>query len=998
MAYTPQSIGITFGEGVDLKTDKKLTTKLTRLENGRFSKLGAIEKRPGFNALPDGDATGSTTGFYAPRSVLAKGSEIIGCDGFTAYSKAGDRWRNVGNLTSCYMSAETMPRAPVDGVINAQAHLNGVTCYVTCATGGVVYASLYHEATNAWLSVNQNLGTAVQGASGPTSLNFVVRAVAFEEKIHVLWLAAGTTIKRSYIDPTSYPLAWSSADNIITTCAQATFNVVVRNDNVCILAWPSTVTAAGDVRFQRLLTSGLTGSTTDVGFTASGLDPYVLGIFCDSLDNVWICGGESLAWYLGGVDSTLASLSSATLVAATSVSSYSLTDPIAVQKDATGANPDIVWLFHEEVYTGTTKLGDRVFRYRTNVLSTVSSSSFLGVRPRSGMMPIRNTYSNQKHNDYNGYFLATYTPQDGGVAPTPSTRRETTFLVQDNGEIAGRMFDETGNVNDKVLAGTLGCINPPAKLSDGMFTGWWFTNDSSLTTAQALHKRMLFDFTYNAQAADAGGVMLVASAAPRIYDGVNLCELGYHVRPEIYSITELVGGGSLAINSTYQVRAVYRWTDATGRQHESAPSDAISITTGAGGGGVARVQCVVSSCRLTARSGVYVDLYITAAGLSTFYYANSTATLTTTTQTTCTAISAVTTSNQVLYTTGGELGNFPPPSANAVIVRDNRAYFHAGNGAVWFSKEFITGEPPNFSPVLIKTSSESYGKVQALAEMDGAAYVLHENGIRDFVGDGPSANGVNDTFSPMRSVASDTGAKPGTQTILTDTGIVLASSRGIAQIGRGRNVEFIGLPVEDVADLTPASAGRLSRANEVIVGFKDGNAAVYNYLTGQWARWTCPNATGPGVVIDGVYYYPANNGRVLAAGNNYLDAGKFYPMVIGTSWVKPGNLLSGYQRVHAVTIVGEFKSAHKLLVDIYYDFDDTEPGETIEVASSDFVDHGKDRYELMLQPARQKCAAIKFVIQDKHVIGSEDSGFSIAGLVLEVSVLGGTNRQASGVK
>lgn len=81
---------------------------------------------------------------------------------------------------------------------------------------------------------------------------------------------------------------------------------------------------------------------------------------------------------------------------------------------------------------------------------------------------------------------------------------------------------------------------------------------------------------------NAHGNLFVAGGTPLSYDGQRFVEMSFYSYPEVSTPTISGVGGQSA--GTYQYRAVYEWTDASGNRHQSPASPAVSIVVGAAQG------------------------------------------------------------------------------------------------------------------------------------------------------------------------------------------------------------------------------------------------------------------------------------------------------------------------------------------------------------------------------------------------------------------------------
>ena len=98
MALQQQELSITFTDGVDTKTDAKLSTKLDSLNNGFIGQTGTIQKRNGFAGLSTSiylPNTASGTNVANGELLVTNGNQILNVSSKQAlmYSPAlGNKW------------------------------------------------------------------------------------------------------------------------------------------------------------------------------------------------------------------------------------------------------------------------------------------------------------------------------------------------------------------------------------------------------------------------------------------------------------------------------------------------------------------------------------------------------------------------------------------------------------------------------------------------------------------------------------------------------------------------------------------------------------------------------------------------------------------------------------------------------------------------------------------------------------------------------------------
>ncbi len=105
------------------------------------------------------------------------------------------------------------------------------------------------------------------------------------------------------------------------------------------------------------------------------------------------------------------------------------------------------------------------------------------------------------------------------------------------------------------------------------------TNNS--VDAQPLVTEFLLGSPDRRQAAQLGNELYIAGGCPTLFDGRQLFESGYHMRPRIISVTPSTATGSLLPLAQYDYVGIWEATDADRNIHRSAISTISNVTMGA---------------------------------------------------------------------------------------------------------------------------------------------------------------------------------------------------------------------------------------------------------------------------------------------------------------------------------------------------------------------------------------------------------------------------------
>lgn len=293
--------------------------------------------------------------------------------------------------------------------------------------------------------------------------------------------------------------------------------------------------------------------------------------------------------------------------------------------------------------------------------------------------------------------------------------------------------------------------------------------------------------------------------------------------------------------------------------------------------------------------------------------------------------------NPELYIDGGELDSETVwGGATALAVHKNRLWTCGGEDKeiVWYSKERVDGETAAFSQALqLRFPGE---RCRAMASLDDALIVFTERTIWAVFGNGPDATGSTATGEFVKVlIASDTGCSQPRSIASVPAGCVfMGDGRGLMLLDRKRQLQFLGVPVQDVVD----NANYFARAAVVvprkaqvrwILGGEDLSeraVVVWDYAANKWATWehVCSDvedAAQDMPLDDAVYsdlagWLPlgerdAGSGQASALfyeSDSGLDDGQWF----GRSLVNPRisfGSIQGYKRLRFVSLLGEKDSA-----------------------------------------------------------------------------------------
>lgn len=543
----------------------------------------------------------------------------------------------------------------------------------------------------------------------------------------------------------------------------------------------------------------------------------------------------------------------------------------------------------------------------------------------------------------------------------------------------------------------------------------------------------------------------LSAGAPMLYDGQIPVEMGFLWYPEIV-VTLTAGGPS---TGTFSIIAVYEWTDDSGTIHRGATSPPITVSPAA-----QHIVVEVPTLGVTWRtrpcptfvSGnqlfqnldqpVQIVIYATANGGTTYYRQAAT--------TNDTSVATVTftdpgtgTNNTLLYTTGGVLDNYCPPSAKICITHQNRWFLGGCDDptAIWPSKPLTVGEAPGFNEEM---NIYATGAVTAMASLDEKLIVFVRRGtstlgIEYVVGQGPFDTGASNNWTnPPEPIPSSVGAVNQRSIAVSEMGVFFMSpvgapngGGGIFLLSRDLQVHYLSGPIEDTVSANPVCTGAVVHPNNGRIYFElapqeslglstTGIRAVYDYITQAWsidshysfdgafdfaAARTTWVAGGLGFIASGaganqpLVYWADYSGRIYRENSgvpifrHYTDvsaagAVRWITATYQSAWFKPA--LAGFARFWRAQVgIDQFDPA-QLTVTFTFDY---APASVYSEAMT-FTDAQIAAFNRFPQVdvehlvGNQKAKAIQVTLVDALPAGgySTGQGFQWATLSLEVGV------------
>ena len=723
MALQKQTIEIPLGVGVETKIDPKIVQPgaLLALENGEFSKTGAVSKRKGYDALSKSIVSGGSVNggarVFAAGDTLTAIASVDGVKSYYQHIKQANKWASMGNAYPGVVRTRRLARDANVSSNNIDVAVCNNYALFAWIQGSAAHHCLVDTSTNTtiWAS------TVSGASSGP-------RVTASGKYIYMVH-AVGANVLLYALDTTSLPTVTAFNTPAATLQTDFSSSGTSRQVEVGSLGGGTAVlvyrTSTPSVKVQRFDQSGTIATSLAVAESAVS----AIGLVVSAAGDCYVAYRQAAT---GDLRCFAATSAMGALFAVTTIDTDA-TIGVPCGVETTTANT-IQWVWSITVTTATYQ---RVRKAQINNAGTVTSAAavaFYGVSAasqpfvRKGRMYIMTSYNY---------------PYYG--APIAQASQASYFLMDlgnsnaTSAATAGRILPGNGSVSAGVTAGVWYVPTKVGVLSNGrVLTGAVAAyNESQFvdTIAFAMNRVELpvaveLDFDAPPRTAEINESVFVTGMAGQTIGPGTVAGQNFQLFPEIISTT---GGTSGSMSDgTYQVAAVFARVDDDGTVTFSAPSIPASVAL-SGGGVNQSISVVVSG--LKHELADFVLVYCTAASGSVFY--ENTRVAISACADTATATIITTNANlRILYTDGGVLENGAPPCFTSVIRKGRRLYGVTPDAKLCYTKEVVAGESPAFvEETLVKNLQQDGGETYELAEMDGAIVVLGERSIQALSGD-----------------------------------------------------------------------------------------------------------------------------------------------------------------------------------------------------------------------------------------------------------------------
>jgi hypothetical protein len=986
MALDKQKIAMPIVDGIDTKGDDKtvLPTRFLELENVVFTSPGSLQKRFGYQPLPNKDLdnnkilTGSAISSFRDELLLYSNSNLY------AFSEGEQKWEGKGEIRFCNSSSLQIS-AENQILENPSSYTyENVTCYAyekrnyTVTHNPSLGPDIYDENKTVQIIIVDNINNTIlakhdidgefiaAGGSFVSNADIKAPKVGFAGSNFIITVFANTTdafgggiryLNINYLSPKVVTLQTTKIQDMADTSATNLRQDIVSFSNRCFFAY---TTLANDTELV-YIASDLSLSTA-----ASLGTSYVL-------NNVSISEESgNLRIFTSKFDGTLATAY---------LFNFSLTTPVHPSVVITyTAYPDLQ--ITSEVYTITGCQDPQVLNQSRIMMQVKNFKSELGVMYSgtinsagvltTGTVPAQVGVEIQSKPialDSFVYYFASKnidpTQTSAGIntdADTVINKPVRTLYLFKNSttvtEIVAQFEVDTNVfVNSDYLTGLPNCdlINEIITLPVASITSLQPAGAARLL-ANSVIKKLSADFSQTSNYFDAsqGEALHISGGLLKMYDGYRVVEHGFLDTPdplkEVNLVSDLyanISSGISAGNKRYLYTVVYKWVDRTGKIHRSAPANPIDVTTPAGSG-FYNVNLTFTPLYLTDKETAEIEIYRTQGDGTIFYklskvvdaaqIAGTDDYITGAYPNNKNAISISITDSvtdaelafaEPLYTTGGILENDAALSSYFVANYKSRLFLILSDGyTLQYSKVTGIGEPVRFNANFKIPLDDKGGKAVALAVMDDHLIIFKERAIFALTGEGPNELGQQDDYRNPYSITTDAGCIDPNSIVDNPNGIMFKSAKGIYMLKRNFGLQYIGDSVEKYNSQKIVSATLLATVNQIRLITDAGITLVYDYYSNRWTTFTNTVALDS-IEFKGDYYFVKADGLVMKETPGlYQDNGQFIKMKIKSAWIQIAGV-QGFERFYNMLLLGNYLSAHKLQVKFAYDFNPYYQQETI---------------------------------------------------------------------
>jgi hypothetical protein len=952
---------------------------LSQLINGRYDTDGAVRKRFGYDALSgvaydtlqdfisDGSTDGDPTTMTPVRVTVAPsadgGEELLAEDGAALwrYSSSEGTWWSVGeriNTRSARHTSYEARRLFEVPKVRDQTSVTGVSTSDMTVVAWQEGGSLYYSVVD---TQGRSLVQRSLLASGVTSYPV---AEAFTDSVGILYISGNSINMRVITNaaPAAFTTYTGLRTNAYNTAGIAPLDVWVDPQSTNRAGVVFRETAAGDLAAFFVTNAGVVSSYTTY---ATPGDPISVAI-TNNTANEWIIAGAFVSGsnvYTKVLNTTLVDQARDVSIAPSTAA-----DIRRITLVSTTGTPAGLSGYTRPVYLA----------WEVNAADDKNCRVDIAVRDAADAVggTIVETY---RHSVLASKIWEDATANVMVTVGYSSIYQGVALVLRVNDQLSRSVI--AAQVYPGNWAGRLYSYAPPPPVNSTSY-GWslptWFStrykgdgNDYRYRSEFSQAAMMGLYTSKPRKAVRLRGTTYLSGTPHYQYDGVNVCEGTFEIFPEITSTDKTITAavGSLSAGS-YTYQAAYEWTNAAGERMRSL-SLPVTFTVAAND----RVNWTLPTlAHSMMASDVGIVLYRTKVNPTanapkyriTGYTPDDANWVTNTwaADTVTYQDSAADTSiaDEEIAPSYDEFAPSPVPAGHDLLVVADRLYL-AGENEVYACKPSLPGE--SAAPVyeLVIPVPRDGGRVTALCSEDPNVLVATERQLHGFAGPGVDAFGQGPGWSPVATIATNTGALGNNAMIKTPQGVLVIGKSG-PMLLRGNTGIPMRHPLESWDDDTFTGAALLTGQDTVVVGSSSGSSLAWNYRLNRWATWTAVGTFHGSWNGLHVFRLPGISSAIhVQTPTGWQDDTVDYPLTLVWSWIRPGGSTDDWIRIRSFQVLGRYLDAHDVTPFWAYDDEDFEPmteGNTAVMGTPDTPGNWpSQRYcpEFFLN--RRKCSSLK---------------------------------------
>lgn len=510
-----------------------------------------------------------------------------------------------------------------------------------------------------------------------------------------------------------------------------------------------------------------------------------------------------------------------------------------------------------------------------------------------------------------------------------------------------------------------------------------------------------------------------------------LSEMNFFDFPQIAVGAFIPSAAPKLLNGTYEYGCYYEWTNGNGELVRSDSSNVLFIlNAGAPNTGADSVDIFVTPPPFFSnKTTAVMRIFRSTINGSVLFFDNNLPISDDPPEFIDTNPDNIILNNQIIYTNGGILGDFPFYAVTSFTLYRNCIFAIDADDTnkIRYSKSQTQGVSLSTNDGFYFYVDSRGGECKFLVNMDDKLLIFKEDLIFVVEGDVPDDTGQNSSLTVPQFVTTPVGCSEVNSIVVFPDGVIFKSKKGIWQLDRSLNASYIGADVERYNNLTITSSALLTAVNKVKFSSIEGINQVYDYYYKTWNIESFQEGVEDLSIIDDKLTMITTSGKLLQENNGiFLRDGKDYSMRFTTGWIKLAGL-SGFQRLYKMMFLGTYTGSHILKASLYFDYN-AEPSEFHYFNPSQnlgifnaFIDYMStipnnypynnvswgsvapyagyqdSTYLFRINNRQQKCVAVKITFEDIFTGLSDQTGssFSATNINFDIGIKSATAKVAS---